>query len=434
MQPDRYIMDVLYGRIRLPGYVWRVLPSPELQRLREVRLCNINSLCLTGGANINRYEHAIGTAYLALECLKNWPALVPPETQQRIVLAALLHDINSGAFGHSVQYVIDSAGFEHEAVSHMFAAIDSSSGYSYQKAALESVFFGMPKRLHTLLEPATARAISELVAGGGEYGALISSEMDVDNIDNVFRLAYHIGISRERETPVNLTKAIWVESGQVTIRRHAVSLVERWQSVRRRLYRCLLLNPDEFSAKCMLEQALTADAPEAGFLWHDVDYELVRKLADASSDVRLLASRLMVGNLYGCLGIYATADIQCHERLSPTANRARVESALSEALRATRLAKLNSAVVRVHTIKDDGKTERRVVLRTDAGERLSLGANSRRVLIGVFLENRHLSMDELAPDMVANPVVQRAVVGELSTVVGPVESLGLYAEGACEYV
>ena len=67
MQPERYIMDVLYGHLRLPEYVWRVLPAPELQRLREVRLCNINSLCLTGGANINRYEHALGTAHLALE-------------------------------------------------------------------------------------------------------------------------------------------------------------------------------------------------------------------------------------------------------------------------------------------------------------------------------------------------------------------------------
>ena len=167
MQPERYIMDVLYGRIRLPKYMWRILPSPELQRLREVRLCNINSLCLTGGANINRYEHAIGTAHLALESLKNWPTLVPQKRQSHIALAALLHDINSGAFGHSVQYVIDSAGFEHEAVGHMFAAVDRSPGFLYQQAAFEPVFFGMPKHLHTLLDMETAKAISELVAGGG---------------------------------------------------------------------------------------------------------------------------------------------------------------------------------------------------------------------------------------------------------------------------
>ena len=39
--------------------------TPEVQRLREVRLCNINSLCITGSANTNRYEHSVGTAFLA---------------------------------------------------------------------------------------------------------------------------------------------------------------------------------------------------------------------------------------------------------------------------------------------------------------------------------------------------------------------------------
>ena len=434
MQPERYIMDVLYGQVRLPTYLWRILPSPELQRLREVRLCNINSLCLTGGANINRYEHAIGTAHLALESLKNWPTLVPRESQSHIALAALLHDINSGAFGHSVQYVIDSEGFEHEAVGHMFAAIDSSPGFSYQQAAFEAVFFGMPKRLHTLLDVETAKAISELVAGGGEYGALICADMDVDNIDNVFRLAYHIGTSRDTRTPLRLAQSMWVDSGEVTISRQAVALVERWQLVRKRLYEFLLLNPDEFSAKCMLEQALTGSAPEDDFLWHDVDFELVTRLAAGSSDNSFLASRLMLGNLYGCLGVYASSDIGCHERLAPDADRKRLESALSTALRATGLAPLSSAVVRIHTIKDVGKTERRVVVRTEDGELVSLGTSSRCVLIGVFLENRHLSMDDLDADIVANPVVQRAVLGELLGLVGPVVSQGLYAEGSRERV
>src|SRR6266498_4717180 len=104
MYRDRYIYDALYGRILYPEYVSETLLCPELQRLREVRLCNINSLCLTGGANTNRYEHALGTAYLALESLKNWSRPLDKKTEQIIVLSALLHDVGSAAFGHSVQY------------------------------------------------------------------------------------------------------------------------------------------------------------------------------------------------------------------------------------------------------------------------------------------------------------------------------------------
>ena len=430
MQSERYIMDVLYGHIRLPAYVWRILPSPELQRLREVRLCNINSLCLTGGANINRYEHAIGTAYLALQCLKQWPSLVPPEMQERIVLAALLHDITSGAFGHSVQYVMDPSGFEHEAVNHMFAAVDRSPGFSYQQASLEPVFFGMQKRLHALLDIESAGAIAALVAGAGEYGPLISAEMDFDNVDNVFRLAYHIGVSRDTETPLRLAESMWIESGTMTIRQTAVPFVERWQAVRRRLYQFLLLNPDEFSAKCMLEQALTQSALQQDFLWHDVDYELLKRLVDKSSDTRFIASRLVVGNLYGCVGIYATTDIACHDRLAPGPERERFELSLSTALRGTGVTPLSKAVARIHTIKDVGKTDRQVTVRTDDGAVVTLGKSSCRVLIGVFLENRNLSMEGLSADIVENPFVQRTVVRALSASVGSVMAVSLYAEAS----
>lgn len=60
-----YIWDALYGKIEFSSLVYKCMLTPEVQRLREVRLCNINSLCLTGSSNINRFEHSVGTAYLA---------------------------------------------------------------------------------------------------------------------------------------------------------------------------------------------------------------------------------------------------------------------------------------------------------------------------------------------------------------------------------
>ena len=60
-----YIYDCLYGKMEFNKKVIRCILTPEMQRLREVRLGNINSLFLTGSANINRFEHSVGTAYLA---------------------------------------------------------------------------------------------------------------------------------------------------------------------------------------------------------------------------------------------------------------------------------------------------------------------------------------------------------------------------------
>lgn len=61
------LLDPLYGTRELPGAVWDAALTTEVQRLREVRMCNINSLTLLGAASVNRFEHSIGTALLAQE-------------------------------------------------------------------------------------------------------------------------------------------------------------------------------------------------------------------------------------------------------------------------------------------------------------------------------------------------------------------------------
>ena len=85
----KYILDPLYGVIYFPDYIWEILHIPEMQRLRELRLCNINSLCFTGGANINRYEHSLGTCYLAILSLEENYKYLPDKEKKLFVLAAL---------------------------------------------------------------------------------------------------------------------------------------------------------------------------------------------------------------------------------------------------------------------------------------------------------------------------------------------------------
>jgi len=212
----RYIYDALYGAIYLPDFIWDVISCPELQRLREVRLCNINSLCLTGGANINRYEHAIGTCYLAKICLENWPPLNPITKEEKIhfLLAALLHDVVSGAFGHSIEYI---EGFKHEEDFIYAVTGERGSEYEYMTVSTEPIFFGMPRELVSRLENLKKRykmeidikKIGEIIAGRGRFGPLLNNIMDLDNIDNVFRLAYHIGLVKSGETPIKLAKSLY---------------------------------------------------------------------------------------------------------------------------------------------------------------------------------------------------------------------------------
>jgi uncharacterized protein len=443
-KPSRYVYDALYGRVQYPDYVWDILSCPEIQRLREVRLCNINSLCLPGGANINRYEHSLGAAYLALQCVSAWPTAIDEKTKKRVVLAALLHDLGTTAFGHSVQYVLDTRGYQHDSVYDIITQQDGSDRqgkYSYQQAKMEPIYFGLPKRLVRLIDDEDLRAINDIVKGRGPLAPLVNGTVDLDNLDNVYRLAYHIGLVHATDVPLKIASAMWIEDGHLVIRDSVADLITDWYEVRKTLYHYLLLNPDEFSAKCMLEEALyLAQTRSSGlFSWNDVDYQLLEKLLTCSDEVRNIVSRLMIGDLYGCIGIYSTRVIESYEMLTDQSFRRSVEQEIETRLRKLKQTSLKSTVIAIHAIKDVNKTQRQVTLRTDKGKQLSIGAQSHQVLIGVFFKNAHFSVTSMPHPMLEEHEISKEVGGVLEKVFkdSELKELTLYGEAFnadCEVV
>jgi len=391
----RYILDTLYGTIYLRDSLWNIISSPELQRLREVRLCNINSLCLTGGANINRYEHAIGTAYLAQKCLETWPPLNPIDTTEEkcFLLAALLHDIKSAAFGHSVQYIESKEGFEHEKAFEEPRMSENEKTYNYKNATLETIFFQMKREWPSKINEDESKLINNYIAGKGKFGPLINSTMDLDNIDNVFRLAYHIGLINSGETALKLAKLLYVKNNELILNERGIPLVQEWHKVRKRLYLFLLLNPEEFSGKCMLTEAIEiAKSKKArAFKWYYVDYELLEKLS-LISETKEIILRLMKGDLYGCLGIFSTSNTEKNEIFEDFNRKNKIEKELTDIIRSKFNPRFKSAMLSIHTIMDKNKTERKVVIKTDHNERISIGNSSNQLLIGIFFKNVDFNM------------------------------------------
>ncbi|MFQ6060746.1 MAG: HD domain-containing protein, partial [Thermoplasmata archaeon] len=476
--PKRYIFDALYGAIYLPEFVWDIIPTPELQRLREIRLCNINSLGLTGGANANRYEHAIGTCYLALECLRAWPPLNPiDEGEQRLlILAALLHDMRSAPFGHSVEYIESREGFNHEKAFDYGNRNEAEAAYEYKTATLESIYFGMPREMSSKISEEDMAAIESIIEGRGRLGPLINSKIDLDNIDNVYRLGYHIGIVRSGEVPLELARSLWTENGELIVKHDSLPRIEDWHNVRRRLYEFLLLNPEEFSGKCMLTDAveLAKARKTRPFSWNLVDYEFLEELrkippvrmpviehmfsnevsleddpsmSEVNQEVRMafqrnrvelspsaqlmkeeehewrivdrgkeyivslkdnilvaskvvvrafeiskIISRLMKGDLYGCIAIFSTKEVDKFEILSDAEKRLELEHELGRLIRRKFDSRFKSAIVGLHTIIDVDKTERQVCIQTDEDEVVRIGTSSHQLLIGVFFKNVDLSI------------------------------------------
>lgn len=412
MQPERYILDPLYGVLHPDGSVWDLLCTPEIQRLREVRLSNVNSPTLTGAGSVNRFEHSVGTAHLGNECASR--ANLRGDDARLLVLACLLHDVGSAAFGHSVQYILDRSGYSHESLFDLLVGSpDTESGFRYQHATLEAIYFGVPRTLSSLLPERDLRAISDTVAGNGRLGPLVNGTMDLDNIDNVFRLAFHMGLSDPGNTPEELARAMAIDDGQLVIRDDAIPLVECWYDTRRALYAYLLENPDEFAAKCMLEEA-TIDVARRSAVeikWQDVDFRVVEKLSEATAEAKDLVTRLMLGDVYGCISIVSTSATAVFEEIRQGDRRGALEWALSEQIRRNRPS-LKSSSVALHFVKDVGRTSRRVDFVTTSGEQRAVGESSRRVLIGVFLRNKAFSAQRFSRERMLEWGVP-AMVGSL---------------------
>ncbi len=304
-----YIWDALYGKIEFSPLVYKCMLSPEVQRLREVRLCNINSLCITGSSNINRFEHSVGTAYLAtinIEAATQKHLKLTKKEKETFIIAALLHDVANGPFGHSYEYIMEKKGFiPEQGLSDVLGDVVSTGiGAHKNSSPFETIFFGKLRALTSILNSSQKETVSQIIAGRHSLSKLISNSIDLDNIDNVFRMAYHMGFNFRREAPRKLAESMFIENGSVVFLQEAKSYLEEWYSVRQRIYKFLLLNPQEFAGKYMLTEAMDilfecisqGKAEGRDIKWNYTDYQLMEEL-DLLKEKWLKRKTLLLENI-----------------------------------------------------------------------------------------------------------------------------------------
>lgn len=283
--------------------------TPEVQRLREIRLCNINSLCITGSSNTSRFEHSVGTAYLAMVNINSdiqKHLKLTSADKETFIIAALLHDVANGPFGHSYEYIMEKKGFVPEkGLREVLTGVSSvGEGAHKNKIPFETFFFDTTRALSGILNNEQIEKIDTIIEGNDPLSKLISNSIDLDNIDNVFRMAYHMGLSFRKEAPFKLATSMYIENNEVHFLESSRTYLEEWYLIRKRVYKFLLLNPQEFAGKYMLTEAMDimfnyakqAGNSEFEIKWTYTDYQLMEELLKQKEiwlkEKTLLASEL----------------------------------------------------------------------------------------------------------------------------------------------
>ena len=181
------LRDPVYGLIvfdkgdKLDQLVWKLIDTPEFQRLRRIKQLGVSEFVFPSAVH-TRFAHSIGVFHTARELVRIIERETAADTtfsQPRAdvaTIAALLHDLGHGPFSHTFEGVQDSRGTEkrHE----KWTADIIRSGDGAIRPLLDAYRNGFADEVASLVAAEDPTDI---------YHAVVSSSFDADRLDYLRR-------------------------------------------------------------------------------------------------------------------------------------------------------------------------------------------------------------------------------------------------------
>jgi uncharacterized protein len=367
--------DALYGRCNFSKPLSDLARQPLVQRLREIRLSNIDSLSTPGIANVSRFEHSLGTAHLA--SYVRFSKSITAEDRLILEAACLLHDTAMQPFGHLVEEALRYLGVNvpHE---ERWQRIASGGDLSHIGGIDFQIYLGLEAGLigwvnDNFANPTSRplQRILEAISGEGRLGKAVRGAVDVDNLDNVARAAYHMGLTVDRSLPVRVAANMVIDDQGIVFAEEGVEALREWLDLRALVYERFMLSREDFAGKVMLIFA-TTKAVEKGCLekndWVLTDRTYLQRLLECPDEaVSETTKRWLTMDLWPLSDlIWMNGETPPYQQIYEFSKR------VSELLRRECLA---------YRIKD--KKTRDLRIRVASGEIVNLGTASSHWLLGL---------------------------------------------------
>jgi len=385
--------DPIYGKVQVDEAVLSMVSKcPELKRLRFIGMMNFKSFKMLPLTTISRLEHSIGLTILSKILKDNNPIL--NDLNNDLLVASLFHDVNCGSFGHSVEWAIDRyTPFNHESEVEWVKSEDNLSDLSKKPMFIELDGLhrhGFVERYNLDLE-----RIDNIVEGDG-YFYINNRGIDLDNIDNVFRMAHYLGILEDRLIPQKLVRALRVDSDydNFILKDSNRYLIKEWYKLRSLIYELFIYSSDYMGYEYLIfelisEYSKALDRPEdVKRLIRFTDENLLWTcygMKQSHPGLSNIAKRLLLNEIPNCYGILRS---ELNSDLTSLREK-EIRQSIANSIRAKISKKGYNVLVHLHMTTDDKKTNRRIKFFSEKdGKRLEryIGNDKQYVLLAILGE------------------------------------------------
>ncbi len=217
------------GRILIEDkLIYELIYTNEFQRLQRVKqLGAVHFLFPT--ATHTRFSHSLGTYELARRFLNHFEekTAINPKEKQKILVAALLHDVGHGP------------------LSHFFEVINAKNHEEYTIEIISNTDSQINKTLKKYLSDNDVADIVKIISKEHPnkwINQLISSEIDVDRLDYLLRDGYFTGTKYVNLDIDWLISNSWIESDTIVFSNDALQSLESILLSRYYMYSRVYLN------------------------------------------------------------------------------------------------------------------------------------------------------------------------------------------------
>lgn len=238
---EKVFKDPVHNYIHVQDdIIWRLINTPEFQRLRRVRQLGTSFLTFHG-AEHSRFSHSLGVYEITRRIISQFERSGypdwPKEERLLTLCAALLHDIGHGPFSHSIE---EAFHMNHEDWTCRIVL-----GNTNVNSVLREVDSEFPKRVASVINKTYEKPI---------VINLVTSPLDADRMDYLLRDAYYTGVNYGTIDIDRILRMLRPYRDRVVVKESGMHAVEDYLMSRYQMYWQVYFHPVTRSSEIILRQ------------------------------------------------------------------------------------------------------------------------------------------------------------------------------------